>query len=75
MRGHASLAQVPLSKGAGDHLESEKYQDEKKHAPAETRHDGRGGLFIHFGLFLNLLDFRKFYFLKLQGLESRGPPF
>jgi hypothetical protein len=52
-----SLARISLPKCAGDHLETEKEQNEEKHAPAEARHDGGGGLLIHFRLFLNLLDF------------------
>jgi hypothetical protein len=66
MRGPASLAGVSLPKGARDHLETEKKQNEEKYAPAEACHDGGGGLCFHLGLFLNLLDFVNFYFLKLQ---------
>jgi hypothetical protein len=62
LRGHASLVHVPLPKGAGDHLKSEKYQNEKKRAPAETRHESGGGFFIHLGCSFVYLDFR-FYFL------------
>ena len=43
---------VPLPKGVRDHLETEKQKNKKKHAPAETRHDGGGRFLIHFGLFL-----------------------
>ena len=52
LRGHASLVHVPLPKCAGDHLKTEKDQNEEKYAPAETCHDSGGRLFIHFGLFL-----------------------
>jgi hypothetical protein len=66
MRARVSLGHVPLPKGAGDDLETEKEQNEEKYAPAEARHESGRRLCFHLGLFLNLLDFVNFYFLKLQ---------
>jgi hypothetical protein len=68
--GCASLAPAiaGLPKCAGDHLETEKEQNEEKYAPAEACHHGGGRLFIHFKLFLNLLDFLNSYFIKVAGI-------
>jgi hypothetical protein len=76
-------ATVGLSQRARDHLEREKQQSEEKYAPAETRHDGGGRLFIHFGLFLCFFVYffeisreTLFLFTALgRAILERRPPF
>jgi len=51
-----SLAGVSLSNCAGDHLETEKQQNEEKRAPTEMRHNRSGSWFIHFELSLYLIE-------------------
>jgi hypothetical protein len=69
-----SLAGVSLSNCAGDHLETEKQQNEEKRAPTETRHNRSGSLFIHFELSLYLIEVG--YFTDHQELmNARESPF
>jgi hypothetical protein len=69
-----SLAGVSLSNCAGDHLETEKQQNEEKRAPTEMRHNRSGSWFIHFELSLYLIEVA--YFTDHQELmNARESPF
>jgi hypothetical protein len=73
-RSLLNVALISLSQRKGDHLESEKKQNNKKRAPAETRSYCRGRFVIHFRLAV-FFQSSAYCFLKIAVIELSEPPF